>query len=177
MGKDTIFRKGWMLLWGSLLWGLVGCGGNAVPTCTHKPPEPIFKDIAGFENHEFERTGNESVERVDITDPRFNLSIELYQSGCDALRQEFRIIVHEPYDVNTPPAVCAVQMANIFGMLSEQAPVQLGPLYQLGEVIAQNAERMAYNEKTSIPDQGVYLQIDKVHQTEGAILTLVLSQT
>lgn len=165
------------MLWLGLFMVLFqACGGAGPKACSHQPPEPIFKGIEGLENHEFERTGNDALERVDIPDPAFNLSIELYQSGCDALRQEFRIIVHEPYEVDTPAPLCAAHVANIFRMLAEKHAVRLGPLHNWAQLILDNAQRMVYNEPVPIPEGGVYLQIDKVHQTKGAILTLVIAQ-
>lgn len=155
----------------------IGCGGSGPQECTYDPPEPIFKDIEGFENHDFERTGkNASFERIDIPDSSFNLSIELYQSGCDILRQEYRIITHEPYEVNTPAPVCVAQIANIFRLLAERNPIQLGPLYGSGDVLLKNAQRFEYNENIPIREGGVFVQVDKVHQTNSAILTLVISE-
>lgn len=164
------------LLGGLLCLVWMGCGSLGSEKCTYDAPEPIFEGVEGLENHEFELTGNESVERVDIPEPSFNLSIELYQSGCDIRRQEYRIITHEPYEASTPAPVCVAQIANIFRLLAERDAVKLGPLYGMGDVLLQNAKRFEYNEKVPIREGGIFVQVDKVHQTNGAILTLVLSE-
>ena len=157
-------------------WVGVSCGGTGEKACTYKPPEPIFKDIAGLDNHEIELTGNNSFERIDIPDPSFNLSIELYQSGCDIRRQEYRIITHEPYEASTPASVCVAHIANIFRLLAERNSVKLGALYGMGDILLQNAQRFEYNEKVPIREGGVFVQVDKTHQTNGAILSLVISE-
>lgn len=176
-GKHFVYAKligTWCIAGLFLLFQVVACGGGVTEKCLHKEPVPIFEGITGFENHEFEATGTNAVERVDI--PEMGLSIELYQSGCNALSQEFRILIHDSYELDTPPAICAAHIANIFRILSEKAPKQLGPLYEWGKLILSNAQEIEYNEPLIIPEMGVSMKITKTHEVDSAILTLELSE-
>jgi hypothetical protein len=153
----------------------MACGGNTDDgKCTYGAPTAIFEGVEGLEQHFFEVNGQTSVEKVAI--PSMNMNIELYQSGCDQIEQEYRILLQEPYELNTPAEVCALHIANILHMISEKAPQQLGALQQWANAIRADSKRMAYNEPILLTNSGIRVQIDKLHQTNSAILSLVLSQ-
>lgn len=162
-----------LLFCGFLL--LMACGGGATEdSCAAGEPTPIFEGIAAFEDHEFEQNGQESVEKIKI--PDLNMSIELYQSGCDRIEQEFRILLNEPYELNTPAPYCALHIANILVLIVEKAPQQLGALQQWAEAIRADAQKMTYNERVQLSNSSVYVQIDKTHQSNSAILSVVFAQ-
>jgi hypothetical protein len=155
---------------------LMACGGsNADRPCIGGEPTAIFEGIAAFEGHSFEQKGQESVEKIEV--PDMNMGIELYQSGCDRIEQEFRILLHEAYELNTPARVCALHIANILTMLSEKDVQKLGALQQWADAVRADAERMEYNERIQLSNSSIYVQIDKTHQTDAAILSVVFSQS
>lgn len=155
---------------------LIACeGGNADRPCMGGEPTAIFEGIDAFEEHSFEQRGQESVEKIEV--PDMNMDIELYQSGCDRIEQEFRILLHEAYELNTPAKVCALHFANILTILSEKDVQKLGTLQQWANAVRADAERMQYNEKIQLSNSNIYVQIDKTHQTDAAILTVVFSQS
>lgn len=158
-----------------LLLLFVGCGEPADRPCVGGEPTAIFEGIKAFENHDFEQNGQESVEKITV--PEMNMAIELYQSGCDRIEQEFRILLQEAYEVNTPATVCALHLSNIIMLLAEKDPQKLGALQQWAEAIRADAERMMYNERIQLSNSAVYIQIDKIHQTNSAILSVVFSQS
>lgn len=163
------------LILGSFLL-LMACGGEATEdSCVGGEPTAIFEGIAAFEHHEFEKNGQESVEKIVV--PDLNMGIELYQSGCDRIEQEFRILLNEPYELNTPAPYCALHIANILVLLSEKAPEQLGALQQWAEAIRADAQKMAYNEQVQLTNSSIYVQIDKTHQSNSAILSVVFAQS
>ncbi len=71
-----------------------GSGSDAAATCPAGTPTPIASDtMAAVAEHHFERHGQESVEELTLVGgERF----ELYQSGCDLIRQEFRFLAPAP---------------------------------------------------------------------------------
>lgn len=165
-----------VLLIGSFFLLLTACGGgNEDRPCIGGEPTAIFEGIDAFEAHSFEQKGQESVEKIEV--PAMNMGIELYQSGCDRIEQEFRILLHEAYELNTPATVCALHFSNILTMLSEKDVQKLGALQQWAAAVRADAERVKYNEKIQLSNSNIYVQIDKTHQTESAILTVVFSQS
>lgn len=167
-------------LWGFcliLLSFIIGsCTGNssASKACKYKPPVAIFANIDSFQNHSFELNGQDAVERIFV--PKLNMTIELYQSGCNSLEQEYRILLQEGYPLNTPAEVCALHISNIFLILSHEAPEQLGLFEQWAIEIQKNAKAFKYNEKIALLGTGVMAQIDKMHQTESAMLSIIFTQ-
>jgi hypothetical protein len=170
MNKKTGICYYFFLL--TLLVSIISCMGNNQPkTCLYKPPVAIFSGIDSFENHSFELKGQNAVERISI--PKMNMDIELFQSGCDDLEQEFRFILYEAYPLNTPPDVCAMHIAGILYILSQESPQKLGLFQQWAETIKANAKSFKYNERTGFFDSEISAQIDKMHQPESAVLSIV----
>ena len=160
----------------SLACLLLGCfgNGNESKTCKYSPPTAVFAGIDSFQNHSFSVNGQDGVERIFF--PKIDMDIELYQSGCNAREQEYRFHLHEPYPLNTPPEVCAMHIANLFYILSQQSPQKLGELQQWAEAIRADAKSFQYNEKMQFQGSHIKAQIDKTHQTESAILTLLITE-
>ena len=142
--------------------------------CKYKAPTAIFAGIDSFQNHRFEVNGQEALEKISL--PRYRMDLELYQSGCDFLKQEYRFILYETYPANTPASICAHQIAGIFLLLSRDAPLQLGMLRAWAQAIKYAADDFEYNQAVPLAGTDVKAQIDKVHQPESAILTIVFSQ-
>jgi hypothetical protein len=142
--------------------------------CKYKSPVAIFAGIDSFPNHSFTVNKQDAVEKISV--PKYKMDIELYQSGCDFLQQEFRFMLHEPYPMNIPPDICANQIAGIFFLLARDAPLQLGMLSQWAAAIKADAASFKYNEKIKLAGSGITAQIDKIHQPESAVLTIVFSE-
>jgi len=174
MSKTSIVQLLSFTLFLSLF--LVSCFGdnNEKEGCKYAPPTAIFVGVDSFENHSFTVNGQDGVERIYF--PKTNMDIELYQSGCDTREQEFRFHIREPYPLNTPPEVCAMHIANLFYILSQQSIQQLGALQQFAEAIKVEASSFQYNEKLQFQGSHIKAQIDKTHQTESAILTILISE-
>ena len=155
---------------------IIGCGdsSNNSEECKYKPPTTVFENIEGFTNHSFEVRGQDAVEKISV--PGMNLSIELYQSGCNSLQQEYRMLLNGTYPLNTSPDVCAMDIAEIFYNLAQQAPNELGLLQQWAGAIKADAASFQYNEKVLFQGSDVSAQINKTHQTKSAMLTIIFSQ-
>ncbi|RMG85377.1 MAG: hypothetical protein D6714_06065 [Bacteroidetes bacterium] len=80
-------------------WALSGCGdGTEKETCKTGKPVAVFSDaLAGIERHDFTVNGNNSVETVTFSN---GVRLELSQSGCETLTQEFRFYItgYKPTD-------------------------------------------------------------------------------
>lgn len=154
---------------------IIACeNSSSSQECKYKPPTAIFENIEGFTAHSFEVKGQEAVEKVTV--PEMNLSIELYQSGCNTLQQEYRMLLNGTYPLNTPADVCAMDIAGIFYNLAQQAPNELGLLQQWAGAIKTDAKSFQYNEKVLFQGSDVSAEINKTHQTKSAMLTIVFSQ-
>jgi len=155
---------------------LIACGNgmNKNEECKYKPPTAIFENIEGFTKHSFEVKGQNAVEKITVL--AMNLSIELYQSGCNTLQQEYRMLLNGTYPLNTPADVCAMDIAEIFYNLSQQAPNELGLLQQWAGAIKTDAKKIQYNEKVLFQGSDVSVEINKTHQTRSAMLTITFSQ-
>lgn len=68
---------------------LTGCSGGAgEQNCKGGVPEPVFNErLPGIEEHRFESKGRNSSEFIQLAD---GTQVELLQSGCTELVQEFR---------------------------------------------------------------------------------------
>jgi hypothetical protein len=155
---------------------IIGCGGSGSGSgeCKYKPPTAIFENVQGFTDHSFEVKGQDAVEKVNV--PGMKLSIELYQSGCNAMQQEYRLLLDGTYPLNTAPDLCAMDIAEIFYNLSQQAPNELGLLQQWAGAIQKDAKAFQYNEKVLFQDSDVSAEINKTHQSSSAMLTIIFSQ-
>lgn len=163
-------------LLGLLFLFVISCGdtNKEKGACKYKPPTAIFDNIRGFTEHSFNVKGQDAIEKITV--PAMNLSIELYQSGCDALQQEYRMLLNGTYPLNTSPDACAMDIAEIFFNLSQQAPDELGLLQQWAGAIKNDAKSFEYNEKLLFQGSDISATINKTHQTESAVLTIVFAQ-
>jgi len=156
-----------------MLLALVSCGGES-DQCKYSTPVAIFQGIDKIENHTFEATGNNAVEHIFV--PSMGMDVELYQSGCNELEQEFRFHIHEALPLNIPPQECAMLTAVIFDKLSGLSP-NLIPLAQWAGAIKENAEAFKYNEKIRLKGTPMQVQLDKVHQSNSTMLTVIFKET
>ncbi len=106
-----------LALGGLFIFGLGSCG-SAAGECLANEPAAIFSpSIAGVKNHHFELKGRESVERLQL--PEMALNLEISQSGCSELVQDFRIELDGTIKEVQGAAQTLRLVADIFGNLSE----------------------------------------------------------
>ncbi len=173
MTTPTIYTSSFVFFFLSLFFS--SCFGEVDPPgCKYNAPVAIFAGVDSFSNHSFSVNKQDAVEKISV--PKYKMDIELYQSGCDFLQQEFRFLLYEAYPAQTPPDICANQIAGIFFLLARDAPLQLGMLSQWATAIKADAASFKYNEKIKLAGSGITAQIDKIHQPESAVLTIVFSE-
>lgn len=154
---------------------LTSCGDTANKNCRYGDPQAIFHDkVVGGSNHKFEVKNGNSTESIDFVDMDF--SLELFQSGCEEITQEFRFHLKGDLPKDIPAAQCALILAGIFQNLSQQDPT----LFQLGgwaDAIGQSSPDFQYNELVNLKGHTFSAQLDKTHGDNSAIVTLALKSS
>lgn len=166
-----LVRNFWILLF--LMSLLQSCGGNQTDkNCQYNTPVAVFADIPTMTNHQFAANGQSSKESVTVTP--LAMDIELYQSGCNTLEQEFRFILDGTMPKGMPPTVCAKELASIFYSLS-QLDAKLMNFEGFAQAFTQAADKFRYNEPTSLAGSNITAKIIKQDQPKSTILTVIFS--
>lgn len=154
---------------------LLNSCGESNTDCRYGDPQAIFSDkTVGGTNHSFEVKNGRSTESIDFVDIDF--SLELFQSGCEEITQEFRFHLRGDLPKDTPASQCALIIAGIFQALSQQDP----NLFQLGgwaDAVGQSSPDFQYNELINLKGHPFSAQLDKTHGENSAIVTLVLKSS
>jgi hypothetical protein len=133
-------------------------------------PQPIFSDeLAGVSMHDFIRTGTEALEVVAFDSGVF---LEVFQSGCDTLLQEFRFQLPDAGPEREPAEWLTAAQAQ-FNALGA-----LGPQYLAFKEYAQAMERPGEEFRLAEPMElapGFWAKVDKIESFDGATLVVVLS--
>jgi hypothetical protein len=154
----------------SILFVLVSCNSTPKVTCKYGEPIAMFSnDMKGVIDHDFSGKGQEATERVVL---ERGLEIHIFQSGCDAIRQEFRFILknEEESEVN-PIEKCGA----IFTSLSGIDP-SLAGLANWGNVILENSDTFRLGASTQVAE-GFWIKIDRIKQGKDTLLIAILSET
>lgn len=116
--------------------------GSPEPECLFGEPRPIFSsDDEGLKQYSYSRDGQESSELFTLLSGQ---EVEIYQSGCDNVRQEYRFssalneaILHQDSTYHQD-SIVVLEAAKGFLALSEIAddPVSFG---QYAQILSQNA--------------------------------------
>ena len=166
--------KSFLLLFVSFLI-FTKCGSNnAAQQCKYKAPSPVFQSLDSTSNYSFESNAQSAIESVRFD--RLGFSIELVQSGCSLLSQEYRIILPEKYPFNTPADVCAMHISGIFYGLSVKYPLELNLLQSWATAIRSVANGLNYNEALNLPDNSIKMTINKIHDNEKTILSVLFEE-
>ena len=152
---------------------LYSCGGQSTEVnCQYDNPAPVFANIQGLENHNFEATGQSSKEFVSV--PPLAMNIELYQSGCNSLEQEFRFLLNGTMPKGMPPSVCATELASIFYSLS-QLDAKLMNFGGFAQAFTKTKDKFRYNEPVALTGSDITAKIIKQDQPKSTILTVIFS--
>lgn len=161
-----------MILLCAVLLHSCGSDQSNQKNCQYNTPVAVFEDIAALTNHQFEANGQSSKESVTV--PPLAMEIELYQSGCNTLEQEFRFILDGTMPKGMPPSVCAKELASIFYSLS-QLDAKLMNFEGFAQAFTQAADKFRYNEPVSLAGSDITAKIIKQDQPKSTILTVIFS--
>ncbi len=144
---------------------------NSEPKCRFGEPTPILSDkLPHVKLHEFEKKGGESVESVIFDN---QVALEIAQSGCESIRQEFRFAA--PGDRRqVADSLWAKEAVRQLVFLSSLGPKQ-APLRAWADALEKARPDMKLGEETSLGG-GVVAQVNKVAGADQSVLTLVFSQ-
>ncbi|RME34645.1 MAG: hypothetical protein D6794_10320 [Deltaproteobacteria bacterium] len=151
---------------------LAGCtGGGGQRACPAGTPMPIGSDtMAAVVAHHFERHGQESVEEFALVD---GWRVELYQSGCDLIRQEFRF--------GAPDTVAARPAEELFAVAAERFRKMAGlspawaPFSQWADAIESVATEARPGVPVELPGH-IRLRVEDYHLGPEWWIVVVLEQ-
>ena len=162
--------KYWMVSYALLL--LFSCGGGEQKEkCKYGAPVPIFSEgIKRVLSHDFQRNGQKAVESLSFAD---STSLEIFQSGCNEIRQEFRFSLKM---INTllPDSLWfdkATERMLFLGAL-DQRYMSLG---MTGELIRQEKAQMQLGQFQQV-DFDTYLMVDRIVEPNNTLLIIVMEK-
>lgn len=182
----------------SLLAGLLcfhscyNIGNNTDKPCKFGEPTALFSpSTEGVSRYTFDKNGQNATESLFLKDmyklPLDTLGnvvtipakLEILQSGCNEVEQEFRIeFMDKSVGMQMPHDIAASECAyhvTIFFQLLGNLDKKAISFYDLADAIGEKMESFHYNEPIPLQD-GFTVQIDKVHGTESTMITVVLKQ-
>ncbi len=139
--------------------------------CRFGKPKPIFSnDLPRVKAHEFEGKTTTSEERVAFDT---GLELEIVQSGCETIRQEFRFFTAGDYRTFAD-SVWMKEAVRQLVFLSSLSPKQ-AQLRPWADAIEESRHSMKLGEEKAL-QPGILAKIDRVVGADRATLVLVLSQ-
>jgi len=149
---------------------IVACGPPK-PTCPTGNPQAIFQaEDTQVAKHQFTSEGQNSTEQVQFSD---GLRMEIYQSGCEKIEQEYRFFL--------PPGDCPSE-ANWWTNAAVQSFHQLGErgeaylqYHQWASAIEEAGKEAVLGEPFLLV-QSFYAEVDKLCSAQEHVLIVILSQ-
>jgi len=134
-------------------------------------PQAIFsEDLESVVMHDFMRTGAEGLEVVSFSNGVF---LEVFQSGCDTLRQEFRFRLPAVAGEEKSPEYWLQEAQNQFRALGALGPDYL-PFNQWADALSSRQEQFRLAQPMEV-ESGFWMQVDKIDSFDGPTLVVVLS--
>ncbi|MBR9920845.1 MAG: hypothetical protein GYB31_08395 [Bacteroidetes bacterium] len=148
------------------------CGNAGGNDCTYGEPLAIFgPEMQGVVEHQFQAEGQDGLETVKLNT---GLDLELYQSGCDAITQEFRFNLKDIPD--SPPEPFWVSLAvSYFIQLSnlEADPITFG---QYAQVIQEVGGQVVLGQQLEV-GTGFYMTIDGIETNGDGVLRVIFNSS
>lgn len=150
---------------------LTSCQGEPQnsESCKYGKPQAIFSDAhEGINKQSFELNQQGSVERVSFSDGQ---ELEVYQSGCEELKQTFQFQFPGDYS-ERPDSFWIAQSVDRFSYLSS-----LGPNYSSFGTWAQFIEEKFPNMKLAEEVElapGYFVKVDRIVSKDVSLLQLML---
>lgn len=137
--------------------------------CKYGQPEPIFStDLKKVDKHQFERQGQQATETIAFEN---GLRLEILQSGCDEIRQEFRVGL--PGNFKDKGDDYFKEMAvQTFHYLSGVSGDHFG-LYHLGKAIEDRFHDIKLGQPVEL-EKNYFLKIDKILNDMEILLLIEL---
>ena len=152
-----------------------GCGGapgqDAFADCRYGAPEPIFHaQLPGVARHDFRLSQGQGWEYLAFTD---GLELEVRQTGCDHIRQEFRFQQLGQFR-KAPADFWIDETGRIFNRLGQLGPEYLS-YYSLAQAIAEQANRIPLAQNVEL-QPGFFLNISPQSSENETTLVVTLGE-
>lgn len=151
---------------------LLSCnGGEGNSECPLGEPVAIFRPDQPFvANHTFQQKGQEGAEVIRFVNGSY---LEVFQSGCSSVRQEFR------FREANPPADSGAYWLNRavgqFRYLGTLAP-EYQPFREWANALEATDSLFRMGQPLEL-DAGFYARLDRISGPDSSLLVIVLSQT
>ena len=154
----------------SLLAFLTACHSAQKGSDCATTPSAIFSaDLPDVDAHDFHQTGAEGLEIVSFHSGVF---LEVFQTGCDSLRQEFRFRIPGIEESETP-GFWLEEAQNQFRALGALGP-EYAPFTHYADALALQDEAFHLAQPMEV-DNGFWIQIDQIKSFDGPTLIIVLA--
>ena len=153
---------------------LLSCGGNSsdpFAKCKYKQPEAVFSNsLSNVNEHTFNIEGTTGHERLTFEN---GIGLELFQSGCNEIVQDFRFQIPGKFRVDEPQiwVKMAIDQLKYMGDLSEKHQAMLIWAQMMEQAQSEIVTGQAYELQPSI-----FVKVDRILSNNQVLLTLELSQ-
>ena len=147
----------------------ISCQSDNKDACPAGLPEAIFHgELETVVEHQFERKDQDGTETLIFDD---GLLLEVYQSGCETISQEFRFTAPGIPAISDPTEWIDVAAMNFFRLSSLDEPYMV--FSQYAQAIMQYKDQIRIGEPIAL-DVSFFLTIDPVKMGEQTILRVIL---
>ncbi|HMR44217.1 MAG TPA: hypothetical protein PKC40_10305 [Saprospiraceae bacterium] len=145
------------------------CDGGSAGKCKYGSPTPIFTPTTySVSSHSFVAKGQESSEQIVFDN---GIRLEIFQSGCNAIKQEFVYDLPAFPDAEPDWIFIAAELLKKYGELGEQ----FAPLVFWGEEISKKKQEIKLGETTELQD-GHFVKVERLRFPEKSVMTVTLSE-
>lgn len=154
---------------------LASCGGapgqDAFADCRYGAPEPIFHaSLPAVARHDFQLLKGQGIEQLAFKD---GLELEVLQSGCEYIEQEFRFRQAGKFQ-KAPPDFWIDEAARIFNRLGSLGPEYLS-YYSLAQAIDEQAGRIRLGQDIEL-QPGFFFKMEPISAADETTLVVRLSE-
>jgi hypothetical protein len=127
--------------------------------------------VPGVEAHQFQNKGRESEELIQLEG---GIRLEILQSGCEQVRQEFRFYMPERGPDASEMALWVQAASNLYYFLGSLG-IQYQVFQEWSAVIEQQAPRFVRGKALEV-HPGFWVEIDPVQTDTETMLRVILAQ-
>ncbi|RMF27853.1 MAG: hypothetical protein D6765_06900 [Bacteroidetes bacterium] len=160
--------------WLPLTFSLAACTGgggegSGFEDCPAGVPQPVFSPrLEALRSHEFRLASQQAIE---IVETQAGWTLELTQSGCEKVRQEYFFTLPSEGEKPDPWALAADLFREMAGW-----DTSLAPLQQWAVVFGQAAEKGVPPNQPIQPEPGHWMKADLVVVGDEMVLRVLLWQ-
>lgn len=168
--KKSLYMRYCLFILQVLFW--TACGSEASSEkCKYGEPLAIFsEELEQIQSHSFQQNGQKAVEELLFAD---RTRLEIFQSGCNEIRQEFRFYLPAA-DTSLPDSLwfnMATDRMLFLGGLDSRY-MSLG---MTGQIIKENKAQMQLGQFQGM-DFDSYIMVDRIAEPNNSMLIIVMEK-